>query len=94
MIKTTAVNPSACPGCQKVLTKVSDPFGYQPKKGDIAVCWYCGAINVFGDELILCASTDDDMEGLSKEHLEFIRLASDYGKQRVSGTLERGGLCK
>ena len=56
------VPPSVCPSCGAINDAATDPTGKAaPKPGDISLCFRCGHLCAFADDLTLRALTDAEM---------------------------------
>lgn len=58
----TATKPTPCPSCGKQLdayTAIKE--GKKARPGDITLCWYCGHIMAFADDLTVRNLTDDEV---------------------------------
>lgn len=62
---------SFCPHCGQLWTGAGttpdEPHPRQPEPGDPAVCIGCAALNVYGDDLLLRAVTDADLDDWVKQ---------------------------
>ena len=65
----TRIPSTKCPGCGNARDCVTDSElkGAVPKPGDVSVCKYCGALAVFGDELVLRELTADEQRDIDND---------------------------
>lgn len=49
---------TTCPGCAKKLDASSGADGVAPKPGDCSICWYCGAMLLYQEDLTLRPMTN------------------------------------
>lgn len=61
-VETHKQPPTPCPECRAVLNFATGAPGRGPVPGDLCVCTECGAINLFGDGLVLRTATPADLE--------------------------------
>ena len=80
--------PTSCPGCGNKLDASSGNDGVPPKAGDASLCWYCGALLLYREDLTL-----RPMSTLEKvEHLEdptFRRIHAELMEEIRSRARER-----
>lgn len=50
--------------------------GVMPEAGDITICFECGSINRFGDDLEIIPCGDDVIESLDPETRDYVKNAS------------------
>ena len=58
-----------CPCCNNLMdahTVVSTDNKYQPSPGDVSICFYCGAINLYDEELNIKIMTEEEQRKYSK----------------------------
>lgn len=57
------LKPSACLGCGKVLdaAQVTDGVDVKPHPGAVSICFDCGYIQVFADDMSFRQLTDDEL---------------------------------
>lgn len=67
ILKEHRVRSFACLHCGKILDAASgvDDDDMPPKPGDVSICFYCGNIAVFGDNLLLRQPTDKEIIALA-----------------------------
>ena len=64
-MKTTRLPPSSCPRCGRVQDAHTHATGEKtPRPGDVVICFYCLAVNVYGAELRMRTPTGDEMDEL------------------------------
>jgi hypothetical protein len=82
----TDMIPSACPSCGKVLDAATHPTAddIRPKVGDISICFYCGNLMAFGDELTLRKLTDAESNQLADDRgvIALQRVRAEYFKAK------------
>lgn len=86
---------SGCPRCRSRVTGASQ-LGPEdqpmPSPGDIALCTTCGALNAFGDDLVVRTATIDDLANVAPEDID--RLHTHGGRAplpvRVEATQGEG----
>ena len=62
------IKPSICPTCGKILDAVSAEDGTgSPEPGDITVCFYCGEILNFSDDMILEKISQELIDSFEKD---------------------------
>jgi hypothetical protein len=57
------LKPSACLGCGRLLdgATVTDGEDRRPHPGAVSVCFYCGHVQIFGDDMGFRQLTDDEV---------------------------------
>ena len=66
-------NPqNICPQCGNHNTGASMDEDASPVAGDISICFYCGYVSVFNEDLSLRAITTDEKQALPADVLERI----------------------
>lgn len=56
-----------CPVCKKTLDSACSPYTPEPPgAGDASICWHCGSLLIFGDDLLLRIPTGKEMKELAK----------------------------
>lgn len=65
-MRTTRLPPSSCPRCGRVEDAHTSATGGKrpPGPGDVAICFYCLAVNVYADDLGLRTPTGAEMDEL------------------------------
>lgn len=84
-METTHLDPTPCPSCGKKLdaaTAVSEAA--RPKDGDLTVCFYCGSILVFGENLSLSVAKIDD-GALDNATAQCLALSAEIKRRRADG---------
>jgi hypothetical protein len=81
-VRTTKTPPSPCPECKDVQYGASHKDNAVPEPGDYSLCFNCGALLRFDEDLKLVAVSDADPNELSVEDHAFMRSAQDRIKQR------------
>lgn len=56
---TTDTPPTKCPECGHKIDAATGPV--VPKAGDVSICIYCSAINVFNADRTIRPATDEEM---------------------------------
>ncbi len=64
-MKTTRVPASVCPVCGKANNAASNGQD-RPKPNDVSICWYCGHLMIFADDLKLRQPTVAEVAELSR----------------------------
>jgi len=68
-VSTTDVPESRCLDCGRMMDRATDPLGTAiPVPGDITICFRCGHIMAFADDLTLRALTSDEMHAVAGNH--------------------------
>lgn len=82
------LNDDICPKCKTVLNACTGvTVDEKPSPGDITICYYCGAILKFSDDMTFIEFTKDDYENTPKETL-FEILMIQKGIQNNIITIE------
>lgn len=67
---TTKINDDICPNCKSVLNACTGVNSEQnPSPGDITICFYCGSVLKFSDDMTLVEPTIDDYVAMPKDGL-------------------------
>lgn len=78
-MKTFYTPKSVCPTCGYVVDAASIAVGPEscrpPSEGDISLCFKCGEVMVFRDDLSLRLALLDDLLGLTSEARETLEMA-------------------
>ena len=69
-MKSSRVNrESRCPACLRRSDGATDPLGNAvPKPEDVAICAYCGSVNIYQTDLTLRTARQDEID-LMPEYL-------------------------
>lgn len=72
-----------CWHCDQPLDAASElqPEGHRPTPGAISLCLYCGAVAVFGPELLLYPPTKEELEELAEDR-EFMQSYMSFAWAR------------
>ena len=85
------VKISLCPGCECVLDMAAQVDGTrQPRPNDVSVCCYCGALLVFGEDLVVNPLSEELLAKIRKEAPETYWLlmgAQSYFNEVSSRTM-------
>ena len=78
----TRVPSSPCCECGKMLDGAAGPC--KPSPGDVSLCFECGSLNVFDDDLKLRRPTDEEMlfVAANSEIQELRRSINAFKKER------------
>jgi len=60
-MRTTPTPPSACPGCKRPLQAASSAGNSVPEPGDFSVCFDCGQILRFAQDLTATAAAESEL---------------------------------
>ena len=73
-----------CPVCRARFNVVSSVTGKPiPQSGDITLCYNCGAMLIFNDDLYVRIMNEEELKGLNEEEMDGIHKAQ---KMIVNGT--------
>ena len=81
----TIVKEDKCPSCLHRLNAATDPLTkiQVPHPGDFSVCFYCGQILRFDNELNVQRASEEDAAGLDPEKLRVLRELSRRFKEKA-----------
>ena len=83
IIHTDGGPPPACPECESVLDAATiNEDGAVPSPGDWSVCFECGAILRFTDDLRMRLAEDTDLASTDDETREHLTRAQAYVRLR------------
>lgn len=84
----TEMPPSLCPSCGKLHTCAGNPRdnGVTAGPGQLGLCNWCGALNIYGADSRLRALTPEELAYIKAEEPELLRQA---GEMRVRIAAER-----
>ena len=74
---TTKMPPCVCPICLYSLTAATGSPGTSPEEDDLSLCFNCGALLIFNEDLVLEIPSGEVLETLSEEEKEEIRKIQD-----------------
>lgn len=82
---------STCIVCGITLRIATDPNGdHAPIPGDLSACWHCGAVTMFGDDMLLRPLTLDEARELLADDAKMAMLAEIAGaRESVAAMAER-----
>lgn len=84
--------PDTCPHCSTKLNRATDPRDRRsPEKGDISICYKCGGVNQFGDDLTLEKAPDGFLEDLKRDDPTAYQSVMHYITLIKSGMLRVEG---
>lgn len=67
---TTKIDDDICPNCKSVLNTCTGVNSDQnPSPGDITICFYCGSVLKFNDDMTLLELTTEDYVTMPKDAL-------------------------
>lgn len=90
---TTRTPVTLCWHCDRMLDAASDLEGQaKPESGSVSLCLYCGAIAIFGDDLVLRRPSRDELDGLFDEQT-FRPAFSHFQRMRQYVMLDGSLLC-
>jgi len=74
-LNTTKTPKSICPGCDRNLDAATwvESGPVVPVRGDISVCFYCGEVSVFNEDLRLRPITELEIEMIPLDILSRIQ---------------------
>jgi hypothetical protein len=73
-MKSKQIDGGTCPTCGKTLDGLTNPVDddLDMHPGDISICFYCGTILVFNEELQLVPCTDEYLNDLDEAPRELL----------------------
>jgi hypothetical protein len=69
VITSTRVPPSHCLNCGKMVDATTSVSEGGPQPGNITVCWTCGHIMAFANDLTLRKLSDEEMHAVAGDPL-------------------------
>lgn len=88
MIESTIMPKSVCPSCGSVNDAATNPFeGGSPTAGDMAICFQCGTLCIFNNDLTLRLAMQKEIEMLSageRRMIDQIEKARRLGRDQNS----------
>lgn len=78
----TCVKPCPCPRCDRVIDAASGPT--RPRKDDVSICIYCGAMLFFNEDLTLREATpEEERTALENSYVRrFFEVSREFIKKQ------------
>lgn len=71
-----------CVHCGRLLELHSNVDGATPSPGDFSICWKCGGVAAYNEDLQLVGLTEDQMEEL-EQNLDYIQARAAWARSRL-----------
>jgi len=86
-IVTTLTDDHECPGCGAILNAATGTDGEAiPCEGDLSICYKCGSLLEFNEDLSVRLLDSDDMKKLDWETVEELEKIQDFIRDNRSGS--------
>lgn len=77
-----------CPECGTFVnmhTAVNADKYIAPEEGDISLCFTCGSINCFDEDIQLRKATDEEISDITPDNMETIRKVQEFINEKNNG---------
>jgi len=84
---TTLTDDHECPGCGATLNAATGTDGEAiPREGDLSICYKCGSLLEFNEDLSVRLLDSNDMKKLDWETVEELERMQDFIRDNRSGS--------